>query len=49
MTALGQWSVVAGQDEAHACSVQPPATDSPAETYPMTAQALLERESRSGR
>lgn len=49
MTALGQWSVVAGQDEAQACSVQPPATDSPAETYPMTAQALLERESRSGR
>ena len=47
MTALGQWTVTAGQPEAPSgAGVPEPAA---AETYPMTAQALLERESQSGR
>jgi flagellar protein FliO/FliZ len=48
MTALGQWSVVAGQDDGDG-STGTPADQAPAETYPMTAQALLEREARGGR
>jgi flagellar protein FliO/FliZ len=46
MTALGQW--VVGQDDAKAATGAPVA-EPPAEAYPMTAQALLEQESRRGR
>ncbi len=48
MTALGQWPVAAkaaGSEEALPSGAP---TGSAPETYPMTAQALLERESRGG-
>jgi len=48
MTALGQWTVAAGPGDANDAPAAP-AADSPTESYPMTAQALLEREARSGR
>ncbi len=48
MTALGQWSVAGGQDDAKGAAGAPGA-EPPAEAYPMTAQALLEQESRRGR
>ena len=51
MTALGQWAV-GPQPAPSAPAADPvmaPATEPPVEAYPMTAQALLERESRNGR
>jgi flagellar protein FliO/FliZ len=47
MTALGQWALTAAAAGADAAGpVAEPSADGP--SYPMTAQALLERESRGG-
>jgi flagellar protein FliO/FliZ len=45
MTALGQWPVTPAAGDAAAPAAEPSAT---APSYPMTAQALLDRESRGG-
>ena len=45
MTALGQWPVTPADDDGAAPAAEPSAT---APSYPMTAQALLDRESRGG-